>query len=114
MPVPATKLHNLPSVAEIEEQLARSSTLAIETALDDLAAHGLVVGAVVEPVGRHARPGRYRIVGVYPWLTNFGTPRLRVSIKGVKQRRDGSWGEFAHSLGGPDEVAVVLPPSPNL
>lgn len=108
----ATKLSNLPEISDIAEQLARSSALAIKTALDDLAAHGVVVGAVVELVGRHTRPGRYRIVSIYPWLTSFGAPVLRMSIKGVKQRRDGSWGEYAHSLGGADDVTVILPASP--
>jgi hypothetical protein len=106
------KTSNAPSPGEIADRLHATTIEAIRVALDDLAASHVAVGAIVEPIGRTARSGRYRIEAIEPWTSCFSGYGLHLSIKGVKERRDGTWGEHLHTVGGPADVRVLVPPPP--
>ena len=110
----ARKMSNLPSLTEVAERLDRTTLDMINAALSDLAAHGIEIGAVVEPVGRYTRPGRYRITNIEPWIycgnwhaTSGRDAGLKLTAHGVKLRRDGTWGTHEHSLGSPTDFRVA-------
>jgi len=93
---------------QIEKHLEEASRQLVQAQLEALAAIGIRKDAIVKVPGRYWRPGFYRIDTVEVSFNRFASPiYASFWVYGHKLRKDGTWGNFRHSLCPPSEIVLA-------
>jgi hypothetical protein len=107
MPLPAK--NDLPGIPAIEGTLEETSRRLLQSALDQLADHGIAIGAQVSLGCPGRAPKTYRITRIVPSIYGFSREPSGITLYcyGVQLRVGGSWGTHEHSIARPHELTLA-------